>query len=238
MTTTGTLTRNTQCQLAATRAPPITGPSAAAAPPTEVQALIVAGALVRPRGGEQQAERGRHEQCPAGRLHDAGRDEHPDVRREGARGRREAEDGHSGEERGAAADQVGRSAGRDEERGEHDRVGVEHPGQVGQVRAAKAAADRRDRHVDDEQVEVATQMIPAETTANTAPNLACLLCLPLLPGFPHGAGRGVGYRSRRGSRSGCRFLGDSARPAVCRDLGHAPPSLLDRFENPTRQSTT
>jgi hypothetical protein len=33
--------RNTQCQLASTRAPPTTGPSAAAAPPTEVQALIV-----------------------------------------------------------------------------------------------------------------------------------------------------------------------------------------------------
>src|SRR3984885_15178884 len=39
--TIGTLTRNTQCQLAATSAPPTTGPSAAAAPPTEVQALIV-----------------------------------------------------------------------------------------------------------------------------------------------------------------------------------------------------
>jgi hypothetical protein len=45
MATIGTLTRNTQCQLAATSAPPITGPSAAAAPPTEVQALIVPARL-------------------------------------------------------------------------------------------------------------------------------------------------------------------------------------------------
>src|SRR5579863_9601274 len=55
-TTTGTLTRNTQCQLTATRAPPSTGPSAAAAPPTEVHALMVpvrfsgrAAASSRPR---------------------------------------------------------------------------------------------------------------------------------------------------------------------------------------------
>ncbi len=55
-TTMGTLTRNTQCQLAATSAPPSTGPSAAAAPPTEVQALMVpvrfsgrAAASSRPR---------------------------------------------------------------------------------------------------------------------------------------------------------------------------------------------
>ena len=34
----GTFTRNTQCQLAATSTPPTTGPSAAASPPTAVQA--------------------------------------------------------------------------------------------------------------------------------------------------------------------------------------------------------
>ena len=52
--TTGTLTRNTQCQLAATRAPPRTGPSAAAAPPTEVHARI---APVRRSGGAAASSR-------------------------------------------------------------------------------------------------------------------------------------------------------------------------------------
>jgi hypothetical protein len=54
MATMGTLTRNTQCQLTATSAPPITGPSAAAAPPTDVQALIVP---VRFSGGAAASRR-------------------------------------------------------------------------------------------------------------------------------------------------------------------------------------
>src|ERR1700679_2798285 len=106
----GTFTRNTQCQLASTSAPPTTGPRAAAAPPTEVQARI---APVRRSAGaarQQQAERGRHEQGAAGRLDDPGADENPDVRRGGAAGGGDREDDHAGQERGPAADQVGRPA--------------------------------------------------------------------------------------------------------------------------------
>ena len=56
----------------------------------------------------------------------------------------------------APAEVVGQPSGRDQERGEHDRVGVQHPGQAGQPRPARdeGPAHRRDRDVDDEQVEL------------------------------------------------------------------------------------
>ena len=88
-----------------------------------------AGALVRRRRRQQQAEGRRHEQRAAGRLDDPRDDEQPDIRCHRTRGGGERENDDAGQERGAPADQVGGPPRRDEQRREHDRVGVQHPGQ-------------------------------------------------------------------------------------------------------------
>ena len=44
-------------------------------------------------------------------------------------------------------------AGRNHQRGEHDRVGAEHPGDAGDATAAEVTLDLRERDVDDEHVE-------------------------------------------------------------------------------------
>ena len=58
------------------------------------------------------------------------------------------------EEEAAAAEVVGEATGGDEQRGEDDRVGVQDPGDRGEVGARERGADRGHGDVDDEEVEL------------------------------------------------------------------------------------
>ena len=141
----GTLTRKIQRQLSSTRRPPIGGPSAAATPPTADQMPIARVALLGREGGEDEAERGRQHHRPAGRLQDAGGDEDVERGGERAEGRGGGEEQQAEEEDALAADPVGDAPGRHEQRGEDDRVGVQHPGEARAGRRRRSPAAGRGR---------------------------------------------------------------------------------------------
>ena len=94
-------------------------------------------AVARLELGQQQRERGRDEQRRAGRLQDARGDERRHRRREPAqrRAERRTARGRRGSRGGGRP--VGQPPGGDEQGGEHDRVGVEHPRQRADARAAE-----------------------------------------------------------------------------------------------------
>ena len=89
----------------------------------------------------------------AGCLDDARADERADRRGETAQRRAEHEDREPPEEGAPAPVPVGQAAGRDHESREHDRVGVQHPGDRGDARAGEVAFDLREGDVHDEEVE-------------------------------------------------------------------------------------
>ena len=150
---TGRLIRKTHRQLAATSRPPTTGPTAADMPPTAVQARTAPCRRSGGVGGEDQPEGGRGQQGRPGRLHEAEADEHPDAGGGGTRGRSRGEDRHA-EEKGAVAPvTVGEASEEDQQRRVDDRVPVEDPGQLAQVRGPQVPGDLRQGHVDDEEVE-------------------------------------------------------------------------------------
>ena len=103
-----------------------------------------AGPLRRRRRREQQAQRRRARAArrpPPGRSAPRRASRRPCAAAQAAEA--SAKTTIAGQERGAAADQVGGPARRDEQRREHDGVGVQHPRQRGEVRAAERPADRR-----------------------------------------------------------------------------------------------
>ncbi len=104
-------------------------------------------------GGQQERQRRRHHQPGAARLQDAGRDEQRDVGRQRAQRRPEREDREAQREQPPPADPVGPAPCRHERRGEDHRVGVEHPRQRREAGLGVVLGDRRERQVDDEQVE-------------------------------------------------------------------------------------
>ena len=153
-TPTGRLTRNTQRQLAATSRPPTTGPTAAARPPTAVQARTAPdpapGILV---GGEHQTQRGGGQQGGAGRLDHPEADQHSDAGRGRTGHRGGGEHRHTQQEGSVPSVTVGEATEEHQQRRVHDGVGVEHPRQLPQVRGVQVPGDLGQRHVDDEQVQ-------------------------------------------------------------------------------------
>ena len=106
------------------------------------------------RDGGQHERQGRgHHHPGAGRLDDPGRDQRGHARRQPAQQRPEAERGQPGDQRPAPPDPVGPPARGHQHRREHDRVGVEHPGQRTQAGARVLLGDGREGQVDDEQVQ-------------------------------------------------------------------------------------
>ena len=106
----------------------------------------------RYRGQQQRQRRGHHR--PGARcLDDPGRDQRGHPGRQPAQHRAEAEQDQPAREEPPPPDPVGPPAGRHQDRGEHDRVGVEHPGQRAQAGARVIPAVVGERQVDDEQVQ-------------------------------------------------------------------------------------
>ncbi len=101
--------------------------------------------------GDQGQGDGEHDRA-ADALQGAGEVEEGRVGRERAEQRGEREDPQPDREDAAAAEAVGERAGGEHERGERERVGVDHPLQVGEA-AAEVLLDRRQRRVDDGDVE-------------------------------------------------------------------------------------
>ena len=106
-----------------------------------------------PEGGEEQAERGgQHEGAAAG-LENAGGDEQAEGRAQRAEGGRRGEDAQPDEEGPLATGPVGPATGRDEQGGEHDGVGAEHPRQRAQALAVEIQRDAGKGDVDDEEIQ-------------------------------------------------------------------------------------
>ena len=131
----------------------MTGPSAAASPPTAVHARTAPWRRSGVVGSEHQSERGRREQRRPCCLHEPEADEHPDARRGGAGRGGGGEDGNAEEEGPVAAVAVGQPPEEHQQGRVDDGVAVEHPGQLAQVRGLEVPGDLGQRHVDDEQVE-------------------------------------------------------------------------------------
>jgi hypothetical protein len=102
----------------------------------------------------EQPERGRDDQRRADGLRRPRRHQPAQRGRGRAGGRGEGEHEHPDKEEATAAEVVGQPPGRHQQRREDDRVGVQHPGQPAQRRPVVGGADRRQRHVHDEQVEL------------------------------------------------------------------------------------
>ena len=102
---------------------------------------------------DDQRQGRRDQQRRAERLHDPGGDQELDGRGGRAQGGRHGEQRDAGDERAAPAQQVGQPAADDQERGEDDVVGVEHPGQAADRRVGERLPDRGERDVDDGRVE-------------------------------------------------------------------------------------
>ena len=131
----------------------MTGPSAAATPPTAVQARTAPWRRSGANGGEDEAQRGRGEQRGAGRLDETEGDEHRDAGRgtAGRRGRGEHRDAE--QEAVLAAVAVGQPSEEHEQGGVDDGVAVEHPGEVAESVGCAGHGDVGKRDIDDEQVE-------------------------------------------------------------------------------------
>ena len=111
------------------------------------------GPLGRRKCRQHDRQRRRHEQRRADALHDARGDQPGDARREAAGQRAEQEDGDADAEDALSAVQVGEPARRHEQGGEDDRVGVEHPREVGRLRAREGAAQGAERRIEDGRVD-------------------------------------------------------------------------------------
>ena len=126
----GTFTRNTQRQSSSTSRPPSGGPAAAATPPIAAQMAMATGRSLRRELGEQQPERAGKQQRASGGLDHAGGDQRLDARGGGAQRAAEHEDdaGRRVKTRLRPSASAQRPAGH-HQRGEHDRVGAQHPAQ-------------------------------------------------------------------------------------------------------------
>ncbi len=105
----------------------------------------------RERAGDDRQRRRRHQRSGEA-LHGARRDQHDLIGRRAAGERGEPEQDQAGDERAALAEVVGRAPAEHQEAGERDRVCVDDPLQVRRGEA-EVRLDRRQRDVDDAQVE-------------------------------------------------------------------------------------
>jgi hypothetical protein len=106
-------------------------------------------AAARPRLGEglpdQRHRRGHHRRGSRA-LHEPGGDQLTQAGREPARDRRQDEHDHARGEGATCSDAVAQRAGRQQQRGEHQRVAVDDPLQPGHA-AAQVGPDNRQGHV-------------------------------------------------------------------------------------------
>ena len=109
--------------------------------------------LVAGEGLEDEGERRRDEGGGADRLQHPRRDQGAGGRRQAAQHRRHGEDHDRGEERAPAPDPVRQPAGRDQQGGEDDRVGVEDPRERRRRDRREAGRDRREGDEQDRRVE-------------------------------------------------------------------------------------
>jgi len=98
-------------------------------------------------GRPQHRQRARHEQRRADPLGDPGPDEEPDRGGGGTRRRRDREQAQAGEEDAPAPEPVAQRAPGEQQRREHQRVGVDHPLQPGDA-ALQLAPEVGQRNVD------------------------------------------------------------------------------------------
>ena len=126
------------------------GAAGAAHRAPDADGAVARGALGE-RGGEDRQRR-RGDDRAAESLDRAGGDQHALAVGDAAGQRGEREQDEPGHEDAAASEQVGGPAAEQQEAGEGDRVGVDDPLQV-DLGEAEAVADRRQRDVDDGDVE-------------------------------------------------------------------------------------
>ncbi len=153
-TVSGTLTMKIDPhQKWSSRTPPTTGPSATPSPavagPDADRQRALAGVG---EDGDQQRERRGHDERGARAHHRAGRDQPVDAARVGGRERGDAEHREPAQQRAAAPVAVPERAGQEQQPREHERVGVDHPLQLGHVRV-EVTHERGERDVDDRVVD-------------------------------------------------------------------------------------
>jgi hypothetical protein len=110
---------------------------------------------------DEQRERRRHDQRRAGAHRGAGEDEPADVAGVGRAGRRDREDGEAAEQHPPAAEPVAERAGQQQQPREHERVRVDDPLQLADVRV-QVERERRQRDVDDRVVDHDDEQAQAE----------------------------------------------------------------------------
>ena len=109
-------------------------------------------ALLATEGVGEQGERNREHDRAANALQSAGQLEHERGLRSAAERRGAREDGEADHPQTPAAEYVGERAAREQQGGERERVGVDHPLQVGEARVQRRL-NRRQGDVDDRDVE-------------------------------------------------------------------------------------
>ena len=149
----GTFTKKIQCQLPyVTSRPPMVGPTAAAAVPSAPHRPTAMPCSASWKDAEHDGQRDREERRAAQALAGAEGDQPVDVGREPAE-QGEGGEGHEAEDEDALlAVLVADTAERQERHGEHEAVGVQHPGGVGEV-GVEVGDDARHGDVDDGHVE-------------------------------------------------------------------------------------
>ena len=151
-TASGTLSQKAQVQSCSTSQPPTTGPDAGgdaeqAGPGADRRHPVV---LVERRLEDREAAG--HQQGRAQSLEGPGGDEHLDVGRQRAEHGGDAEATHAHGIHRPSPEPVTEGAAEQDERGQRQGVGVDHPLEPGEV-GVEVAADRREGDVDDRAVE-------------------------------------------------------------------------------------
>jgi hypothetical protein len=100
----------------------------------------------------QQRQRGREHDRPADALTAAGENQERGARGQAAEQRRDREESEADREHELAAEQVGQRPSGEQQRGERQRIGVDHPLDVGEARV-QVGGDLGQRDVDDRDVE-------------------------------------------------------------------------------------
>ena len=124
-------------------------------------------------------------------------------------------------QRRAAAELVAEAAHREQQPGEHERVGVDHPLQLA-VRGRQLADDAGERHVEDRVVEDDHQQAEAQHPEDQPPSLGGPALCPLGSAACHGHPQ---ESAESGGADGARFR--NARVPICPTVltGSPPPNM-------------
>ena len=150
----GRLTRKIHRHESVTSRPPSGAPDDAATAATPAQAPTTRLCWRAGKVGSSRPSEAGHDARRPDRLEQTPEHQHVQRRRDRADDRAGREHDHAAEQESAPAEMVGQAAGGHQQRPEHDRVAVQHPGQIRQPGTVKRPPHRRHRDVDDEQVEL------------------------------------------------------------------------------------